>query len=112
MLKSFSVTLGEVVTTGQSVAQMTADNEVAPEEPATPPVPSDNTEDNQRARVEVRLPDIGDAGEVVVIELGVAAGDTVDAQQMLLVVESDKASMDIVSPTAGVGDRDAGGRGR
>jgi pyruvate/2-oxoglutarate dehydrogenase complex dihydrolipoamide acyltransferase (E2) component len=52
--------------------------------------------------VEVQVPDIGDFDEVAVIELLVKVGDTVKAEQSLITVESDKASMEIPSSTAGV----------
>ena len=52
--------------------------------------------------VEVQVPDIGDIDEVAVIELLVKVGDTVKAEQSLITVESDKASMEIPSSTAGV----------
>jgi pyruvate dehydrogenase E2 component (dihydrolipoamide acetyltransferase) len=54
------------------------------------------------ALVEVKVPDIGDFDEVAVIELLVKPGDTVTAEQSLITVESDKASMEIPSSTAGV----------
>ena len=54
------------------------------------------------ALVEVKVPDIGDFDEVAVIELLVNVGDTVKAEQSLITVESDKASMEIPSSTAGV----------
>ena len=54
------------------------------------------------ALVEVQVPDIGDFDEVAVIELLVKPGDTVTAEQSLITVESDKASMEIPSSTAGV----------
>jgi pyruvate dehydrogenase E2 component (dihydrolipoamide acetyltransferase) len=54
------------------------------------------------ALVEVKVPDIGDFDEVAVIELLVKPGDTVQAEQSLITVESDKASMEIPSSTAGV----------
>jgi pyruvate dehydrogenase E2 component (dihydrolipoamide acetyltransferase) len=54
------------------------------------------------ALVEVKVPDIGDFKEVEVIELLVKPGDTVAAEQSLLTVESDKASMEIPSSHAGV----------
>ena len=54
------------------------------------------------ALVEVQVPDIGDFDEVTVIELMVKVGDTVKAEQSLITVESDKASMEIPSSTAGV----------
>jgi pyruvate dehydrogenase E2 component (dihydrolipoamide acetyltransferase) len=54
------------------------------------------------ALVEVKVPDIGDFDEVTVIELMVKVGDTVKAEQSLITVESDKASMEIPSSTAGM----------
>ena len=52
--------------------------------------------------IEVKVPDIGDFDEVSVIELLVKPGDTVTAEQSLITVESDKASMEIPSSAAGV----------
>jgi pyruvate dehydrogenase E2 component (dihydrolipoamide acetyltransferase) len=52
--------------------------------------------------VEVRVPDIGDIDEVGVIEVFVKPGDTVKAEQSLITVESDKASMEIPSSHSGV----------
>src|SRR4029079_5594789 len=54
------------------------------------------------ALVEVKVPDIGDFDEVAVIELLVKPGDTIKNEQSLVTVESDKASMEIPSSTAGV----------
>jgi pyruvate dehydrogenase E2 component (dihydrolipoamide acetyltransferase) len=54
------------------------------------------------AIVEVKVPDIGDFEQVAVIELLVKPGDTVAAEQSLITVESDKASMEIPSSHAGV----------
>jgi len=54
------------------------------------------------AIIEIQVPDIGDFDEVTVIELLVKPGDTVRAEQSLLTVESDKASMEIPSSHAGV----------
>src|SRR5450830_1307339 len=51
---------------------------------------------------EVKVPDIGDFKEVEVIELLVKVGDTIKVEQSLITVESDKASMEIPSSTAGV----------
>ncbi len=51
---------------------------------------------------EVKVPDIGDFAEVAVIELLVKPGDTVKAEQSLITVESDKASMEIPSSHGGV----------
>jgi pyruvate dehydrogenase E2 component (dihydrolipoamide acetyltransferase) len=52
--------------------------------------------------IEIKVPDIGDFAEVTVIELMVKPGDTVRAEQSLITVESDKASMEIPSSHAGV----------
>ena len=54
------------------------------------------------AVVEVKVPDIGDFKEVAVIELLVKPGDAVKAEQSLITVESDKASMEIPSSHTGV----------
>jgi pyruvate dehydrogenase E2 component (dihydrolipoamide acetyltransferase) len=54
------------------------------------------------ALVEVKVPDIGDFKDVAVIELLVKPGDTVKAEQSLITVESDKASMEIPSSHSGV----------
>jgi pyruvate dehydrogenase E2 component (dihydrolipoamide acetyltransferase) len=59
-------------------------------------------ETNKMALVEVKVPDIGDFKDVEIIELLVKPGDTVAAEQSLLTVESDKASMEIPSSHAGV----------
>ena len=53
------------------------------------------------ATMEVTVPDIGDFDEVAVIELLVKVGDKVRAEQSLITVESDKASMEIPSSHAG-----------
>ena len=49
----------------------------------------------------VRVPEIGDFNDVEVVELLVAVGDRVEAEQSLIVIESDKASMEVPSPAAG-----------
>ncbi len=54
------------------------------------------------ASIDVKVPDIGDFDEVAVIELLVKVGDSVKAEQSLITVESDKASMEIPSSAAGV----------
>ncbi len=54
------------------------------------------------AIIEVKVPDIGDFKDVPVIEVLVKAGDTVKAEDSLVSLESDKATMDVPSPVAGV----------
>jgi len=52
--------------------------------------------------IEVKVPDIGDFSDVPVIELLVAEGDRVDAEDGLVTLESDKATMEVPAPAAGV----------
>jgi dihydrolipoamide dehydrogenase len=52
--------------------------------------------------VEITLPDIGDFEQVDIIEILVAVGDKIEAEDSILTLESDKATMDIPSPYAGV----------
>ena len=54
------------------------------------------------ATVTVAVPDIGDFDDVPVVEVLVAVGDTVAAEDSLVVLESDKAAMEVPSPQAGV----------
>src|ERR1700747_2705275 len=51
--------------------------------------------------IEVKVPDIGDFKDVPVIEVFVKAGDAVKAEDSLVTLESDKATMDVPSPSAG-----------
>ena len=53
------------------------------------------------AQLVVRVPEIGDFRDVDVVEVLVAAGDRVEREQSLIVIESDKASMEVPSPAAG-----------
>ena len=54
------------------------------------------------AIVEIKVPDIGDFAEVIVIELLVKAGDTIQPEQSLITVESDKAAMEISASQGGM----------
>ncbi len=58
--------------------------------------------DRTMAQIDIRVPDIGDFKDVAIIELLVKPGDSVKAEQSLITVESDKASMEIPSSHAGV----------
>jgi pyruvate/2-oxoglutarate dehydrogenase complex dihydrolipoamide acyltransferase (E2) component len=51
---------------------------------------------------EALVPDIGDFKDVAVIEVMVKPGDAIQPEQSLVTVESDKATMEIPSPAAGV----------
>jgi pyruvate dehydrogenase E2 component (dihydrolipoyllysine-residue acetyltransferase) len=54
------------------------------------------------ALVDIKVPDIGDFTDVEVVEVMVKPGDRVDAEDSLITIESDKASMEVPSPHAGV----------
>ncbi|MCH8503284.1 MAG: dihydrolipoyl dehydrogenase [Ectothiorhodospiraceae bacterium] len=70
------------------------------------------------AAEQIKVPDIGDFDEVDVIEVLVSEGDTVEAEQSLITLESDKATMEVPAPRAGkitkvlikVGDKVAEGK--
>ena len=53
-------------------------------------------------QIEIKVPDIGDFSDIPVIEILVAVGESVDAEQSLLTLESDKAMMEVPAPVAGV----------
>ena len=68
------------------------------------PSERDRTHDEatRMSTIEVKVPDIGDFKDVPVIEVLVKPGDTVKAEESLVTLESDKATMEIPSPAAGV----------
>ncbi|EJM86595.1 dihydrolipoyllysine-residue acetyltransferase, partial [Pseudomonas sp. GM60] len=75
----------------------------AAEKPAAAPAPAAPAAAPAAASVQqVHVPDIGSAGKAQIIEIQVKVGDTVEADQSLITLESDKASMEIPSPAAGV----------
>ena len=51
--------------------------------------------------IEVKVPDIGDFSAIPVIEICVAVGDIINAEDSLITLESDKATMDVPSPASG-----------
>jgi pyruvate dehydrogenase E2 component (dihydrolipoamide acetyltransferase) len=118
-IASIDVALGDqvaegalVVTLEGAAAETAAEQETASREaPAAdkaPAAPQDTTVADrpsapaQPASVEVRVPDIGEATDVVVIEVAVAPGAEVSESDLLVVVESDKASMEIPAGQAGI----------
>lgn len=120
VVKEVRVALGDKVSEGSlvlmletaeaaSTAQAPAAAPASTAAPAAAPAPASASVDAAAApasgstsAVEVVVPDIGDFSEVGVIELLVNVGDTVEAEQSLITVESDKASMEIPSSHAGV----------
>ncbi|WCT26091.1 dihydrolipoyllysine-residue acetyltransferase [Acidovorax temperans] len=106
VVKELKVALGDKVKQGSVIAVVeavgaTASTPAAAPAPAAPPVAAAPAP-AAAGPVEVRVPDIGDFKNVAVIELLVKPGDTVALEQSLFTVESDKASMEIPSPAAGV----------
>ena len=88
---------------GEAAAAAPAPAAAAAPAPAAPaPAPAPATAPVAAGPLDVFVPDIGDFAEVAVIELLVKPGDTVAAEQSLITVESDKASMEIPSSHAGV----------
>jgi len=107
-VKEGSVIL-EVEAAGEApaAAQPEAQAESKPAEPAPAPAAAPRQEAPKAAAGAAALhtltvPDIGDFDEVEVIEILVAVGDTVEAEQSLITVESDKASMEIPASEGGV----------
>ena len=75
--------------------------ETGAEEPVSdPPAPEPKTHGG--GEIDVLVPDIGDAKDVVVVEIAIQEGDEVAAGDLLVVLESDKASMEIVAEQPGV----------
>ena len=66
--------------------------------PAAKPAPQAPA---KAALIDITIPDIGDFTDVPIIEILVKAGDTVEAEQPIVTLESDKATMDVPSPAAG-----------
>lgn len=77
----------------------------AAEKPAAAEAPAAPAAAPAAATVQdIHVPDIGSSGKAKIIELLVKVGDTVEADQSLITLESDKASMEIPSPAAGVAE--------
>ena len=120
VIAEVSVAVGGKVNQGDLILKLQGADSAAPvapqpEEPATAPEPAAEpapaaieqaapapTAPTVAEVRDVVLPDIGDFKDVQVIEMLVNVGDSVEAEQSLLTLESDKASMEIPSPFAGV----------
>ncbi len=103
IVKEIKIALGDKVSTGSLIMVFEAEGAAAAAAPtpdvaqAAAPVAAPAA----AAQLEVNVPDIG-GDEVAVTEILVKVGDTVDADQSLLTVEGDKASMEVPAPFAGV----------
>ena len=73
-----------------------------PEPPAAPPAAAPESPAPATELKEIRLPDLGDFKEVDVIELMVKPGDRIAAEDSILTLESEKATMEIPAPESGV----------
>ncbi len=112
LVKEIKVALGDKVNQGSLVllleaeaaapASVAAAPAVAAAVAAPPPVAAAAAAAAGTRTVEVFVPDIGDFESVSVIEVFVKVGDSIRVEQSLITVESDKASMEIPSSTAGV----------
>ncbi len=101
IVHTLKVQLGDRVSEG-SIILLAGANGVAPAsaKPSVAPPPAPATAPAGAA--DVRVPDIGDFTDVPVIEIHVRPGDTVKAEDPLITVESDKATMDVPAPLSGV----------
>jgi pyruvate dehydrogenase E2 component (dihydrolipoamide acetyltransferase) len=117
VVKEMKVRLGDKVSEGSPVLLLEAEGAAAAAPPVVAPTSAPTAAPGPSmapaptpapavasggGTIEVVVPDIGDFADVAVIELLVKPGDTVKAEQSLITVESDKASMEIPSSAAGV----------
>ncbi|MDH2244757.1 dihydrolipoyllysine-residue acetyltransferase [Pseudomonas sp. GD03855] len=90
----------------QAAAEPAAASSGGPADEAEEPTPAGDENPSASAEEgesqEIKVPDIGSSGKASVIEISVKVGDTIAAEQALITLESDKASMEIPSPAAGV----------
>ncbi|RLK51488.1 pyruvate dehydrogenase E2 component (dihydrolipoamide acetyltransferase) [Alkalispirillum mobile] len=106
VVKEVKINVGDKVSEGDVVVLVEA--EAGGDAPAEAPAAGGGAEAPTQGAggggeaVEVKVPDIGDFAEVDVIEVLVSPGDTVEKEQSLITLESDKASMEVPSSHAGV----------
>ena len=114
VVESISVKVGDEVGTGDLILVLKGAASSKPASAASAPAEQPQAQQSQASAApaaeepagesveEVRIPDIGSSGAANVIEVMVKAGDSVEADQSLITLESDKASMEIPAPKAGV----------
>lgn len=115
VIKSLKVKLGDRLKEGDELLELELDGAsvappasapvaaaAAPVAAAAAPAPAPAPAAASMTLQDVAVPDIGSSGKAKIIELLVKVGDTIELDQSLLVLESDKASMEIPSPAAGV----------
>ncbi|MBL0599172.1 pyruvate dehydrogenase complex dihydrolipoyllysine-residue acetyltransferase [Aeromonas jandaei] len=96
IVKEILIKVGDKVATGSQIMIFEAEGAAAPAEVAAPVAAAPAA----AARKDVNVPDIG-GDEVEVTEIMVAVGDMVEADQSIIAVEGDKASMEVPAPFAG-----------
>jgi pyruvate dehydrogenase E2 component (dihydrolipoamide acetyltransferase) len=102
VVKEVKIAMGDMVAEGTVVVTLEVGAASAPTEAEVPAVATAAVEAATSSAVfEAVVPDIGDFAEVEVIEVLVRAGEQVEAEQTLVVLESDKASMDVPTTVAG-----------
>jgi pyruvate dehydrogenase E2 component (dihydrolipoamide acetyltransferase) len=103
VVKSLAVKIGDKVSEGTPILMLEVDGAGVASEPVKPAVSAPPAATSAPAGVaEVRVPDIGDFKDVPIIEIMVKPGDSIAPEQPLVTLESDKASMDVPSPLAGL----------
>ncbi|VTU36258.1 Dihydrolipoyllysine-residue acetyltransferase component of pyruvate dehydrogenase complex [Variovorax sp. PBL-H6] len=107
VVEAIAVKLGDKVSEGSVIMSFKANGATAapaaPAEVTKPTVSAAPSATSAPAGVaEVRVPDIGDFKDVPVIEIFVKIGDTVKAEDPIVSLESDKATMDVPAPLSGV----------
>ncbi|MEM5385399.1 dihydrolipoyl dehydrogenase [Paraburkholderia phymatum] len=104
-VKEVRIKAGDKVSQGTVIAVVETSGEAKaskePEKGAPAPAPAAASTAGGGVQ-EIKVPDIGDYKDVPVIEIAVKAGDRVEKEQSLITLESDKATMDVPSPAAGV----------
>ncbi|MFP3997501.1 dihydrolipoyllysine-residue acetyltransferase [Pseudomonas capeferrum] len=118
IVKELKVKLGDRLKEGDELLVLEAEGAAASEAPAGAPAPAAAPAAAEKPAAEaapapaaapaaasvqdIHVPDIGSSGKAKIIEVLIKVGDTVEADQSLITLESDKASMEIPSPAAGV----------
>lgn len=100
VLKELKVAVGDKLAEGGLVAIIDTHADASPQE-ASDPV-SDEQPAQAEQTLDVTVPDLGGADEVDVIEVSVKVGDSVNEEDALFTLESDKASMEVPAPFSGV----------
>ena len=100
IVKEILIKVGDKVATGSQIMIFEAEGAAAAPAQAAAPVAAAPAAPVAAAAKDVHVPDIGD-DEVEVTEIMVAVGDMVEADQSIIAVEGDKASMEVPAPFAG-----------